>query len=74
MKDLLRKVKDQGKMAHNIQDMLHILGNGHVVLKQEKGKSNINLELIMKEIGKIILLMELEFILIKLKMFIKDSL
>lgn len=74
MKDLFKKVKDLGKMAHNIQDMQHILVNGPVVLKQEKEKFNINQEPIMKGIGKIILLMELEFTLIKLKMFTKDSL
>lgn len=74
MKDLFKKVKDLGKMAHNIQDMQHILVNGFVVLKQEKEKFNINQEPIMKGIGKIILLMELEFTLIKLKMFTKDSL
>ncbi len=74
MKDLFKKVKDLGKMAHNIQDMQHILVNGPVVLKQEKEKFNINQEPIMKGIGKIILLMELEFTPIKLKMFTKDSL
>lgn len=74
MKDHFKKVKDLGKMAHNIQDMPHILANGPVVLKPEKGKFNINLVPIMKVNGKIILLMELGFTLIKLKMFTKDSL
>jgi hypothetical protein len=74
MKDHLRKGLSKVKMDVNILDMGLISVNGLMVLRVEKGKLPIKEELRIKENGKITFLMVLVSILIKLKIYTKDSL
>lgn len=74
MKDHSKKDLSKVKMDANILDMGLISVNGLMVLRVEKGKLPIKEEHRMKENGKITFLMVLVSILIKLKMYTKDSL